>query len=91
MSQIIEKAVILEEEANNLEELWYKYQAMNELILAGVDNDMVFARFEKAYARYNKLWANLLSSYFEKDYANMGSEYTWSADFKTREIVISKN
>lgn len=91
MSNIIEKAVILEEEANKLEELWYKYQAMNELIMAKVDNDMVFARFEKAYANYNKLWSGLLLKYFTKDYANMGGEYSWSANFSTKEIIITKN
>lgn len=89
MSKVIEKAVILEEEAADLENAWYKYQAMNELILAGVDNDMVFARFEKAYARYNKLWGDILRAHFKTDYANLSNEYSWSADFNTKEVTIT--
>lgn len=90
MSKVVEKALISEEEALELENAWYRYQSMNELIIAGVDNDMVFARYEKAYAKYNKLWGELLRAHFKTDYANMGSEYSWSADFVSKEIIISK-
>lgn len=91
MSKVVEKVLISEEEALELENAWYRYQSMNELILSGVDNDMVFARYEKSYAKYNKLWGELLRKYFKTDYANMSKEYAWSADFQTKEITITKN
>ena len=90
MATFIEKAKIEESESQELENVWYRYQALLDLIKGGSDNDIVLARYEKAYAQYNKLWFALLAKYFTTDYANLGGEYSWGADFNKLEITITK-
>lgn len=91
MSKIVEEVVILEEESLELEESWYRYQSLTELIKNGVSDDLVIARYEKAYANYNKVWSKLTKKYLSKDYSLLGNQYSQAADFATRKITITKN
>lgn len=90
MSKIVEEVVISEEEANELEESWYRYQSLTELIKSGVSDDLVMARYEKAYANYNRIWAKLTKKHLSKDYSLLGNQYNQAADFASRKITITK-
>lgn len=91
MSKIVEEVVISEEEALELEESWYRYQSLTELIKGGISDDLIIARYEKAYAKYNKVWSKLTKKYLSKDYSLLGNQYSQAADFATRKITITKN
>jgi hypothetical protein len=91
MSKIVEEVVISEEEALELEDSWYRYQSLSELIKSGVSDDLVMARYEKSYANYNRIWTKITKKYLSKDYSSMGPSYNQAADFATRKITITKN
>lgn len=90
MSKIVEEVVISEEESLELEESWYRYQSLTELIKSGVADDLIMARYEKAYANYNRIWSKLTKKYLSKDYGSMGNQYNQAADFASRKITITK-
>lgn len=91
MSKIIEEVVVSEEEVKELENSWYRYQALLELIKSGVTDDIVMANYTNAYGAYNKIWAKLTKKYLSKDYSSMGPSYNQAADFATRKITITKD
>lgn len=89
MNKVVEVVIIDDIDNENLEGAWYKYQALLDLIQSGNTDNLILARYEKAYQSYNKLWNEILTKYFEKDYANLGG-YNWSASFNTKEITITQ-
>jgi hypothetical protein len=91
MSKIVEEVVISEEESKELENSWYRYQALLELIKGGLSDDIIMANYTNAYGVYNKIWAKLTKKYLSKDYSIMGTEYNQNADFVSHKITITKN
>lgn len=89
MSNIVDTVVISQESAEQLENAWYEYNAYLDLINAGKADEIVYARYTKAYAKFNKTWMSIVKNNFVKDYTD-GNRYDWACDFFTNTVTITK-
>lgn len=89
IKKVVESVVIEESKKKELENAWYAYQASLELITAGIGDEIVFSRYERAYANYNKIWTKLLEENFKTDYTKTGI-HSWECNFNTNTIIITE-
>lgn len=81
--------VISEDDCRKLQKLYYRFDALNQLVIGGVASEIVLERYEKAYSDYQAKWNEILSGYFDID-LNKGN-YSWNCSFNTREVTVLDN
>ena len=89
MAQNIEEIKISQEESTSLESAYYNFQALSDLIIKGNVDDLILTRYEKSFAKYNKLLASITNKYIKPEY--LTQEYGWAVDFDNSVINITKN
>lgn len=87
--KIVETAIIEEKLTKELENAWYSYQAILELIKSGIGDEIVFSKYERSYANYNKIWSKILLENFKTDYTKTGI-HNWECNFNTNTITITE-
>lgn len=81
--------VIGKEECKKLQELYYRYDGINQLVMGGTVTDVVLSRYEKAYGEYQAMWNEILSKHFNIDLSK--GSYSWHCNFSTGEVVVTDN
>lgn len=84
--EIVDKAIISDEDCKELENAWYSYSALKDLVTEA-PSAYAMDRYEVAYAKYNKLWSKILNDYFDGKYTT--GNYSWNCDFITKTVTIT--